>query len=145
MRRFLTIALACALGLVAAFVFAHAAETIRPCTGEQLSCSITRAIGVIYIPVFSAIALVAFSIAVFWKNTAQAMNVAGTIPLGAFLLLMTYIKWSEFSVREFHDIRERDIQELFQIILPIALTMIVPWIVLQRTAVRTETGKTSHG
>ncbi len=145
MRRFALICLACVIGLGAAFAFAYTVRMLRPCSGEQLTCSMTQILGLIYIPVFSAIALIALSIATFWKGTVQAVNVAAALPLGAFLIFAIYVKWSEFSVREFHDIRERDIQELLQIILPIALTMIVPWIALSKFVTRTQTGKIPHG
>ncbi|MBI3702157.1 MAG: hypothetical protein HY242_17170 [Afipia sp.] len=145
MRRFAAILLACAFGLGAAYLFAYAADIARPCTGEGLSCSMTKVLGFVYIPVFSAVALIALSVAIFWKGTARAVNIAGALPLGAFVIFAAYVKWSEFSVREFHDIRERDIQELLQVILPIILTLIVPWIVLHQFVTRTETGKTSHG
>ena len=133
MRRFVTTLLACAAGLAAAFLFAYAADIARSCTGEALSCSMTKIIVLIYIPVFSVIALIAFSLAVFWKGGgARALNIALLIPLLPFLVFASYVKYSEFSVREFHDIRERDIQELLQVIIPIILTLIVPWVMLSR-------------
>jgi hypothetical protein len=144
MRRFAVICLACVIGFAAAFAFAYVARIVRPCTGEQLACSMTQIIGLIYIPVFSAIALIELSIAMFWKGSVQALNIAAMIPLGAFLIFIASVKWPEFSVREFHDIRERDIQELLQVILPIVLTLTVPWIVLRKIG-RTETGKIVHG
>ncbi|MBN8981990.1 MAG: hypothetical protein J0I29_12045 [Rhizobiales bacterium] len=143
MRRSAVILLACAVGLGTAFAFAYVAGLMTPCRGEQLTCSMTKIIGLIYIPVFSAVALIAFSIAIFWKDTIQAVNIAAAVPLGVFLLFIAYVKWSEFSVREFHDIRERDIQELLQVVLPIVLTLTVPWVALHKFVSRT--GKISHG
>lgn len=133
MRRFLITLLACASGLAAAFAFGFTAELLRPCTGEGLSCSMTKVLGFIYTPVFSAIALICFMVAVFWKD-ARALNVALLVPLVPLLLLVAGLKYSDISVREFHEIRERDIQEILQIAVPIILTMIVPWAVLRRFA-----------
>ena len=132
MKRFLAIVLACALGLAAAFAFAYAARIARPCQGEQLTCSMTDIISLIYTPVFTAIALVAATIAVFWKQSLRAFDIALLLPLAVFLVFIGTIKYSEFSVREFHDIRERDIQELLRIFIPIVLTLIVPWAALRR-------------
>jgi hypothetical protein len=141
MRRFLIIALACALGLGVAFAFGFAANLLRPCTGEQLSCSMIKAIGFIYTPIFGAVALICFTVAVFWKGSVQALNIALLVPLVPFLLLVVILKYSDISVREFHDIRERDIQEILQIAVPIVLTLVVPWAVLRRFANRLEPGK----
>lgn len=133
MRRFLIIFLACALGLAAAFAFGFAADQLRRCTGEGLSCSMTKIIGFIYTPVFSGVALICFTVAVFWKG-ARALNIALLIPLVPFLLLVVVLKYSDISVREFHEIRERDIQEILQIAIPIIVTLIVPWAALRRFA-----------
>ena len=56
------------------------------------------------------------------------------IPLAMFLALAAFLKWTEISVREFHEIRERDVQELLQIIIPIVLTLVVPWLTLLRAS-----------
>jgi len=141
MRRFLMIVLACALGLAAAFAFGFAADLLRPCTGEGLSCSMTKVIGFIYTPVFAAVALICFAVAVFWKGHARALNIALLVPLVPFLLLVVVLKYSDISVREFHEIRERDIQEILQIAIPIVLTLIVPWAVLRCFANWLEPGK----
>lgn len=133
MRRFLIILLACVLGLVVAFAFGFAADLLRPCTGERLSCSMTKIIGFIYTPVFAAVALICFAVSVFWKGV-RALNIALLIPLVPFLLLVAGLKYSDISVREFHEIREHDIQEILQVAIPIAVTLIVPWAVLQRFA-----------
>lgn len=142
MRRFLIIFLACALGLAVAFAFGFAANLLRPCTGEGLSCSMTKIIGFIYTPAFSAVALICFTVAVFWKGTSRALNVALLVPLLPFLLLVAALKYSDISVREFHEIRERDIQEILQIAVPIVLTMILPWAVLSRFAGQLEPRRT---
>lgn len=131
-RRLLIVVLACAFGLAVAFVFAQIAALARPCGGEQLSCSMTRIIGLIYIPVFSGAALLLFAIAALWKNTAAALAMAALIPLAPFLILFAFIKYSDISVRELYEIRDRDVQELLQIAIPIVLTLVVPWAVLQR-------------
>jgi len=136
MRRFVTILLACASGLAVAFLFAYVAGIVRLCTGEALSCSMTRIIGLIYIPVFSLIALICFTVAAFWKPGARGLNIALLTPLLPFMLLVVWIKYSEISVREFHEIRERDIQEMLQIVIPIILTLVLPWILLRRFADR---------
>ncbi len=142
MRRFVIIFLACVLGLAVAFAFGFAANLLRPCTGEGLSCSMTKIIGFIYTPAFSVVALICFTVAVFWKGSARALNIALLVLLLPFLVFAFYVKFSEFSVREFHDIRERDIQELLQIIIPIVLTMILPWAVLSRFAGQLEPRRT---
>lgn len=134
MRRFLIILLACALGLAMAFAFGFAANLLRPCTGEGLSCSMTKVIGFIYTPVFGVVALSCFAVAVFWKGSARALNIALLAPLVPFLLLVVVLKYSDISVREFHEIREKDIQEILQIAIPIVLTLFVPWAVLRRFA-----------
>ncbi|EKS40338.1 hypothetical protein [Afipia clevelandensis] len=139
MRRFLVIVLACALGLAVAFAFGLAADLLRPCTGEGLSCSMTKVIGFIYTPVFSAVALICFTAAVFWKG-GRALNVALLLPLVPFLLLVLVLKYSDISVREFREIREHDIQEILQIAIPIILTLIVPWALLRRFATWLEPG-----
>ncbi|OQW57147.1 MAG: hypothetical protein A4S14_08655 [Proteobacteria bacterium SG_bin9] len=133
-RRLLIVVLACAFGLAAAFVFAKVAGLVHPCGGEQLSCSMTRIIGFIYTPVFSGVALIAFAIAALWKNTGTALLVAMLIPLVPFLILFASLKYSDISVREWHEIRGRDVQELLQIAIPIVLTLVVPWAVLKRFA-----------
>lgn len=133
-RRLLIVVLACALGFVAAFAFARVATFVHPCGGEGLACSMTKIVGLIYTPVFSGVALVVFAIAALWKNTGTALAVAALIPLVPFLLLFAFIKFSDISVRELHDIRDRDVQELLQIAIPIVLTVIVPWAVLKRFA-----------
>lgn len=145
MRRFLRTIGACLLGLIAAFAFDFLAGVVRPCTGEGLACSMTSILGFIYVPVFAVIALVCFGISVFVRNDPQAVGIAALVPLVPFLLLVAYIKFSEISVREYHEIRERDIQELLQIVIPIVLTIVVPWAVLQRFAVRAETEVKAHG
>ena len=66
-RRLLVVVLACGLGLAAALVFGFVAGLVRPCEGERLSCSMTQIVGLIYIPVFSGLALLTFLIAMFWK------------------------------------------------------------------------------
>lgn len=132
MRRFLDILGACAIGLVAAFLFPLLAGFIWPCGGERLACSMTAIIRYIYAPIFAGIALIAFSVAMFWKGTPRALAVAMLVPLIPFLIFFAYIKWDEISVRELHEIRSKDIQELLQIGIPIALTLILPWVLLQR-------------
>lgn len=94
----------------------------------------TKIVGLIYTPVFSGVALVVFAIAALWKNIGTALAVAALIPLVPFLLLFAFIKFSDISVRELHDIRDRDVQELLQIAIPIVLTLGVPWAVLKRFA-----------
>lgn len=138
MRRFLIIFLACAFGLAVAFAFGFAADLLRPCTGEGLSCSMTKIIGFIYTPVFSVIALICFSVAVFWKSSVRALNIALLVPLVPFLLLAVSLKYSDISVREFHEIRERDMQEVLQIFIPIFLALTVPWAALRYFASRLE-------
>lgn len=133
-RRLLIVVLACAFGLAVAFVFAQIAGLVRPCRGEGLSCSMTQIIGLIYIPVFSGAALLLFAIAALWKNTAAALAMAALIPLAPFLILFAFIKYSDISVRELYEIRDRDVQELLQVAIPIVLTLVVPWAVLQRFA-----------
>jgi len=138
MRRFLIVFLACAFGLAVAFAFGFAADLLRPCTGEGLSCSMTKIIGFIYTPVFSVIALICFTVAVFWTGSMRALNIALLVPLVPFLLLTVSLKYSDISVRQFHEIREHDIQEILQIAIPIALTLIVPWAALRCFASRLE-------
>lgn len=133
-RRLLIVVLACALGLAAAFAFGKVAGFVHPCGGEQLSCSMTRIIGFIYTPVFSGVALVAFTVAALWKNTSSALAIALLVPLVPFLILFASLKYSDISVREWHEIRDRDLQELLHIAVPIVLTLVVPWAVLQRFA-----------
>lgn len=133
-RRLLIVVLACALGLAAAFAFGKVAGVVHPCGGEQLSCSMTRIIGFIYTPVFSGVALVAFAVAALWKNTSSALAIALLVPLVPFLILFASLKYSDISVREWHEIRDRDLQELLHIAVPIVLTLVVPWAVLQRFA-----------
>lgn len=133
-RRLLIVVLACALGLALAFAFAQIAGVAHPCGGEQLSCSMTQIIGFIYTPVFSGVALLAFAVAALWKNTGTALAVALLIPLMPFLILFAFLKYSDISVREFHELRDRDVQELLQIAIPIVLTLVVPWAVLKRFA-----------
>lgn len=145
MRRFVIIFLACALGLGVAFAFCFAADLFRRCTGEGLSCSMTKIIGFIYTPVFSVVALICFTVAVFWKGSARALNVALLVPLVPFLLLVAGLKYSDISVREFHEIRERDIQEILQIAVPIVLTLIVPWAMLSRCAEWLEPKRMQNG
>ena len=144
-RRLLMVVLACDLGLAAAFAFGFVAGLVRPCEGERLSCSMTEIVGFIYIPVFSGAALLAFAAAALWKNSTSAITWAALIPLVPFLLLFAITKYFEISVREYNEIRERDVQELLQIAIPIVLTLVVPWIVLQHFAGRTETEKKAHG
>jgi hypothetical protein len=145
MSRFIAILLACVTGLGAAFLFGYVAGIVRPCRGEQLSCSITQVLGLVYTPVFSAAALLAFSVAAFWKSDRRALNNALLLPLVPFLLLVVYIKYSEFSVREFHDIREHDIQELLQVVIPIILTLVIPWTLLLRFAGWAKIENNAHG
>lgn len=133
-RRLLIVVLACLFGLAAALAFGYAAGVVLPCRGEGLSCSMTQIIGLIYVPVVSGVALLVFAIAALWKNTVAAFALAALIPLVPFVLLFAFIKYSEISVRELHDIRDRDVQELLQIAIPIVLTLVVPWAVLQRFA-----------
>lgn len=133
-RRLLIVVLACALGLAAAFAFAYVANFARPCRSELLACSMTKVVGLIYIPVFGGVALLVFAGAALWKNTAAALAVAALIPLVPFLLLFAFIKVEEISVRELHEIRDRDVQELLQVAIPIVLTLVVPWAVLRRFA-----------
>lgn len=133
-RRLLIVVLACALGLAVAFAFGYAAGLVRPCRGEGLACSMTRIVGFIYTPIFSGAALLLFAVAALWKNTGTALAIAALIPLMPFLLLFAFIKYSDISVRELHEIRDRDVQELLQIAIPIVLTLVVPWAVLQRFA-----------
>lgn len=144
MRRFLIIILACALGLAVAFAFGFAADLLRPCTGEGLSCSMTKVIGFIYTPVFGVVALSCFAVAVFRKGSARALNIALLAPLVPFLLLVVVLKYSDISVREFHEIREKDIQEILQIAIPIVLTLFVPWVVLRHFANWLEPGKAAN-
>jgi hypothetical protein len=132
MRRFLNVLGACVIGLVAGFAFQALAGLIWPCGGEGLSCSMTTIIGLIYIPVFAAAALITLLIAKFWKDTARALTVAMLVPLIPFVLFFAYIKWEEIGNREWHELRSKDTQELLQIGIPIALTMIVPWALLLR-------------
>jgi hypothetical protein len=131
MRRLLTIIAACVLGLCAAFLVRFVANAIRPCVGEQLACSMTSIIGFIYIPVFSGATLIASAIAMFWKGDVRALTIATLSILVPLLVLFTYVKYSEISVREWHEIREHDIQELLQVVIPIVLTQVVPWLVLR--------------
>lgn len=138
MRRFGIIALACVLGLAAALAFGYVAGLLRPCQGERLSCSMTEIIGLIYTPVFSVIALICFTVAVFWRSGPRALNIALLVPLVPFLLLAAGLKYSDISVREFHEIREVDIQEMLQIVGPIILTLMLPWAMLRRFAGRLE-------
>ena len=145
MSRFVTILLACATGLAVAYLFGYAAGIMRPCRGEQLSCSITQVLGFVYVPVFSAVALIVFSVAAFWKSDRRALNVALLLPLVPFLLLVGYIKYSEFSVREFHEIREHDTQELLQVVIPIILTLVIPWTLLLRFAGWAKIENNAHG
>jgi hypothetical protein len=133
MRRLIRIVLACALGLGAAVLFRLLADIARPCGGEGLSCAMIRALGFIYTPVFAAAALIAFSIAEFWKGHARALTAAMLVLLVPFLILFAHTKLSAISVREFHEIREVDIHETLQIAVPIILTLIVPWLVLVTT------------
>lgn len=133
-RRLMLVVLACALGLVAAFAFAQVANFVHSCGGEGLACAMTEIVGFIYTPVFSGVALVVFAIAALWKNTTGALAVALLVPLVPFLMLFAYFKYSDISVRELHDIRDRDVQELLHIAIPIVLTLVVPWAVLQRFA-----------
>jgi hypothetical protein len=137
MRRLLTIFLACALGLAAAFLFRIAAGAIRPCTGEHLSCSMTSILGFIYVPVFAGAALIVCGVAMFWKGSARALTAAMLIVLVPLLALFAFVKYSEISVREWHEIRERDIQEILQVFVPIVLTQLVPWIALRTYIART--------
>lgn len=132
MRRFFAILRVCILGLVAGFAFQAGAGLIWPCGGEGLSCSMTTIIGLIYIPVFAAIGLVAFLIAEFWTGTPRAHTVAMLVPLIPFVIFFAYIKWEEIGNREWHELRSKDTQELVQIAIPIALTLIVPWAMLLR-------------
>jgi hypothetical protein len=132
MRRFLNIFACCVMGLVAGFAFQALAELVWPCSGEGLSCSMTKIVGFIYIPVFAAVSLAAFLIAEFWKGTQRALAVAMLIPLIPFLTFFVCIKLEEIGNREWHELRGKDTQELVQIAIPIALTMIVPWALLLR-------------
>jgi hypothetical protein len=145
MRRLLIVLGACMLGLIAAFAFAYVAGIVRPCSGEQLSCSMTVIVGIVYIPVFSIVAALCFSVAALWKNEPAVIAIAGLAPIAVFVLFAGTTKFSEFSVREFHEVRERDIQELLQVGIPVLLTMIVPWIVLQWFASRAATEMNIHG
>jgi hypothetical protein len=132
MRRFLNILGACVIGLVAGFAFQAAAGFVWPCGGEGLSCSMTTIIGLIYIPAFAAAGFIAFLVAEFWKGSPRAHTVAMLVPLIPFVLFFAYIKWEEIGNRELHELRSKDTQELVQIAIPIALTMIVPWAMLLR-------------
>jgi hypothetical protein len=120
------------MGLVAGFAFQGLAALVWPCGGEGLACSMTMIVGLIYIPVFAAAALIALLIAEFWKGTPRALTVAMLVPLVPFVLFFAYIKWEEIGNRELHELRSKDTQELVQIGIPIALTMIVPWVLLLR-------------
>jgi energy-coupling factor transporter transmembrane protein EcfT len=133
MRRLIRIVLACALGLGAAYLFRLLADIARPCGGEGLSCAMIRVVGFVYTPVFAAVALFVFGIAELWKGHARALTAAMLLLLVPFLILFASFKFSDISVREFHDIREHDIDELLQIAIPIVLTLIVPWLVLTTT------------
>lgn len=144
MRRLLLLLLACALGLAAAFVFRYLAERLRPCGGEQLACSMTALIGLVYAPIFCGLALIVFAVAEFWKGQSRAHTIALLILLLPFLALVLYIKVTAISVREFHEIREQDIQELLQVVLPILLTLIVPWAVLWTHNARNENRMNAH-
>jgi cytochrome bd-type quinol oxidase subunit 2 len=141
LKRFLVVVLACAIGLAVAFAFAYVAGLARPCQGERLTCSMVDVIGIVYTPVFAAVALIGFSLAVLWKQSRRALNIAVLLPLAAFLSLIGALKYSQFSVREFHDIRESDVQELLRVFIPIILTLVVPWAVLRRLELkRTQNG-----
>lgn len=142
MRRFGIIVLACAFGLAVALAFGVVAGLLRPCPGEGLACSMTLIAGLISTPVFSAVALICFTVAVFWRSGARALNIALLVPLVPFLLLVVGVKYSDISVREFHELRETDIQEMLQIVVPIILTLILPWAMLRRFAGRLEPRRT---
>ena len=130
-RRVLIVVLACALGVAAAYAFGIAARLVRPCTGEQLSCSMTVVVGLVTIAISGAVALLAYGLAMLWKNDARALAMALLVPLVSFLLFAAYVKGSAISVREFGEIRETDIDELLQIVIPVVLMLTVPWFVLR--------------
>lgn len=144
-QRLLMVGLSCALGLAVAFAFAQLATYAHPCGREGLSCSMTQIVGLIYMPVFAGIALLTFAVATLWKNDATALTVAALVPLVPLVAFATFTKYFEMSVREFGEIRDRDIDELLQIYIPIVLTIVVPWALLWRFAAQAKTEKKAHG
>ncbi len=130
MLRLLAILAGCALGVGAAFLSGFIASLAVPCGGEQLACSMNRVVGFVGICAYGGAALVVFTAALFWKGTIRAVTIGMLIVLVPSLLAFAFEKLSMISIREFHEIRSNDIQEVLQIVIPAALTVLVPWLFL---------------
>ena len=126
MRLLLNVIAAGVLSFAVAFGLVYAASHWLPCFDDRAACGLGEVYGTIGTMFYAPLAMIVFGISLWRWSTERAIGIAAVILLAPIVLILLYGMLLNEA-----QIRLRELQGALQFFVPLALTVVLQWLMLR--------------